>query len=128
MRSRVRRSADRWVSDKDKKTMIAADRKSLLLVATLAFAALCMTAVNAQGAEEDAGKSVELRLEGACDPKNSKLYIVNNHASRSVIVTVRWNLSGSKRIITEQFQLAPVAKLQVGCAAQADIVVAAFAP
>ena len=108
--------------------MFAVDKKSMLLAATVAFAVLRMAAPNAQGVEEDASKSVELRLEGDCDPKNKRLWLLNNHATRSIIATLRWNLAGSKRIITDQFQVTPSSKREIGCAAQADVVVAAFVP
>ena len=92
------------------------------------MAAIMLIALPVRAADEDAAKSVELRLEGQCDAKNSRLWLVNNHGSKPIIATLRWNLAGSKRVITEQFQVVPGGKLEIGCAAQADIVVAAFAP
>jgi len=92
---------------------------------SLAVAALLLTPP-LRAAEEDPTKSVELRLEGSCDAKNSRLWLVNNHAAKAIIATLRWNLSGSKRVITDQFQIAPASKLEIGCAAQADVVVATF--
>jgi len=97
-----------------------------LLKRTL-LAGLCMAAGGALAAEEDALKSVELKLEGQCDKANSRLWVVNNHATRAIIATLRWNLAGAKRIVTDQFQVLPSASLEIGCAAQADIVVARFA-
>jgi hypothetical protein len=97
------------------------------LFASLAVTAGLLFTVPSFAADEDPAKSVELRLEGQCDPKNSRLWLVNSHGSKAIIATLRWNLSGSKRVITEQFQVAPGGKLEIGCAAQADIVVAAFA-
>jgi len=96
-----------------------------LLTLTL-LAGLCIAAGPAMG-EEDAVKSVELKLEGQCDKANSRLWVVNNHLSRTIIATLRWNLAGAKRIVTDQFQVLPNARLEIGCAAQADIVVARFA-
>jgi hypothetical protein len=77
-------------------------------------------------AEEDASKSVELRLEGVCDANNSKLWLVNNHATRSVVATLRWSLANSKRVINDQFQVVAAGRLEIGCAAKADIVKAVF--
>ena len=77
-------------------------------------------------AEEDASKSVELRLEGACDANNSRLWLVNNHATKSVVATLRWSLANSKRVVNDQFQVLPAARLEIGCAAKADIVKAVF--
>ena len=108
--------------------MLAWAKKTTQIVAIALVAALPAHAPNAQAVEEDATKSVELRLEGECDPKNSRLWLLNNHPTRSIIATLRWNLAGSKRIITDQFQVNPASKREIGCAAQADVVVAAFAP
>jgi hypothetical protein len=80
-----------------------------------------------RAAEEEAAKSLTLILEGACDPKNSRLFVESKHATRTIIATLRWNLSGSKRIATDQFQVAPNARVEIGCAAQADIVSAVYA-
>lgn len=106
--------------------MLAWLRKLMRMFAIVTIAALPVSAPNAQAVEEDATKSVELRLEGECDPKNSRLWLLNNHPTRSIIATLRWNLAGSKRIITDQFQVTPGSRREIGCAAQADIVVAAF--
>src|SRR5262245_387800 len=79
-----------------------------------------------RGADEDAAKSLTLILEGACDPKNSRLFVESKHASRTIVATLRWNLAGSKRIASDQFQIGPNARVEIGCAAQADIVSAQF--
>jgi hypothetical protein len=78
-------------------------------------------------ADDDSVKSVELRLEGSCDANNSRLWLVNNHATKSIVATLRWSLANSKRVVTDQFQVMPAAKLEVGCAAKADIVKAVYA-
>ncbi len=101
---------------------VACKTTSILTAVWLASAPL------AYGAEEEAAKSLSLVLEGSCDAKNSRLFVSNKHATKSVVATVRWNLSGSKRIATDQFQVGPGARVEVGCAAQADIVTAAYAP
>jgi hypothetical protein len=67
-------------------------------------------------------------LEGACDANNSRLWLINNHATKSVVATLRWSLKNSKRIATDQFQVGPQGKLEIGCASTADIVVAQYAP
>jgi hypothetical protein len=78
------------------------------------------------GAEEEAVKNLTLVLEGACDPKNSRLYVESKHATRTIVATLRWNLAGSKRVASDQFQVGPNTRVEIGCAAQADIVSAAF--
>jgi hypothetical protein len=97
-----------------------------LLVRAL-LAGICVVGVSAHAADEDPVKSVELKLEGECDKANSRLWVINNHQTRTIIATLRWNLAGAKRIVTDQFQVLPSARLEIGCAAQADIVVARFA-
>jgi hypothetical protein len=79
-------------------------------------------------AEDDPVKSLELRLEGPCDPNNSRLWLVNNHATKTIIATLRWSLANSKRVASDQFQVSASARLEIGCAAKADIVSAVFAP
>jgi hypothetical protein len=98
-----------------------------IIVAALLAAPLVLIAEFAQ-AEDDSVKNVELRLEGACDANNSRLWLINNHASKTIIATLRWSLANSKRVVSDQFQVVPAAKLEIGCAAKADIVVAVYAP
>jgi hypothetical protein len=111
----------------------AAEKQSLtgLLTALCGVAVfLCAASARAQveaARTEDPVKSVELKLEGECDKANSRLWVINNHQTRTIIATLRWNLAGAKRIVTDQFQVLPSARLEIGCAAQADIVVARFA-
>lgn len=85
-----------------------------------------MLVVHPAFAEDDPVKSVTLKLEGACDPKNSRLFAESAHGSKTIVATLRWNLSGSKRIATEKFQISPGGRIEVGCAAQADVVSAVF--
>lgn len=91
-----------------------------------AAAAWLILSPMARSADEDPVKSIALLLEGSCDPKNSRLFAESKHATRTIVATLRWSLSGSKRVATDQFQIAPGAKVEIGCAAQADIVSAVF--
>ena len=95
--------------------------------ATFALSFLAVVG-NVVRADEEAVKSIELRLEGQCDENNSRLWLINNHATKSVIAQLRWSLFMSKRVINDQFQIGPVSKREIGCAARADIVSAQFAP
>jgi hypothetical protein len=87
-----------------------------------AIIALLMAMTTQAHAEDDSAKSVELRLEGACDANNSRLWVINNHATKAIVASLRWSLLNSKRVASDQFQVAPGSKLEVGCAAKADIV------
>jgi hypothetical protein len=100
---------------------------SSIAIAAFVFATSSLMAPIAH-AEDDSIKSIELRLEGACDANNSRLWIINNHATKTIIATLRWSLANSKRVVSDQFQVVPSAKLEIGCAAKADIVVAVYAP
>ena len=94
---------------------------------SVVIAAAFMLLAAAAHAEDDSIKSIELRLEGACDANNSRLWLVNNHATKTINATLRWSLANSKRVVTDQFQVVAAAKLEIGCAAKADIVVAVYA-
>ena len=100
--------------------------RRIIRFSSAVIAAILMSLTASVRAEEDASKSVELRLEGACDANNSRLWLVNNHTSKSVIATLRWSLANSKRVVNDQFQVLPAARLEIGCAAKADIVKAVF--
>ena len=80
----------------------------------------------ARAADEDPTKSLTLILEGACDPKNSRLFVESKNTTRTIVATLRWSLAGSKRVASDQFQVAPSARVEIGCAAKADIVSAHF--
>jgi hypothetical protein len=94
----------------------------IIFLAVLALASPIVASAQA----EDASKFVELQLEGFCDKVNNKLWLLNSHTSKLIVATVRWNLSGSKRLIVDKFQVMPGTRREIGCAAQADLVSAEF--
>jgi len=102
--------------------------KHLMTIAVSIAAGVLLSSPIVSAADEDPVKSVELKLEGACDTNNKRLWLHNNHPTRAIMATLRWNLFGSKRIITDQFRVVAAGRLEIGCAAQADVVVAAFIP
>ncbi|HEX2495061.1 MAG TPA: hypothetical protein VHK24_14915 [Steroidobacter sp.] len=81
-----------------------------------------------QAAEEEAepGTYVSLKLEGACDEKNNRLWLVNRHTFKTVATTVRWRAAGGKDL-TDQFYPGPNSGREIGCAAEAEIIEAKFA-
>jgi hypothetical protein len=93
-----------------------------------AVTALVLSLASTAHAEDDSVKSIELRLEGECDANNSRLWLVNNHATKAIVASLRWSLANSKRVASDQFQVAASARLEIGCAAKADIVSAVYAP
>ena len=77
-------------------------------------------------AEESAASFVSLKLEGACDSQNNRLWLTNTHTFKTVATTVRWRAAGGKDL-TDQFFPGPNSVREIGCAAEAEIVEAKFA-
>jgi hypothetical protein len=69
---------------------------------------------------------VSLKLEGACDAQNNRLWLTNTHTFKTVATTVRWRAAGGKDL-TDQFFPGPNSVREIGCAAEAEIVEAKFA-
>lgn len=69
---------------------------------------------------------VSLKLEGACDDKNNRLWLTNSHTFKTVATTVRWRAAGGKDL-TDQFYPGPNSVREIGCAAEAEILEAKFA-
>jgi len=69
---------------------------------------------------------VSIRLEGRCDDANRRLWLTNAHTYKSIATTVRWRAEGGKDL-TEQFFPGPRSLREIGCAAEAQILDAAFA-
>jgi hypothetical protein len=102
-----------------KATQIAA----IVAVATMATVA----AVAALAAEEAAASTyVTLKLEGACDAQNTRLWLINSHSFKTIATTVRWRAAGGKDL-SEQFFPGPNSVREIGCAAEGEILDAAFA-
>lgn len=76
--------------------------------------------------EAPAATFVSLKLEGACDAQNNRLWLTNTHTFKTVATTVRWRAAGGKDL-TDQFFPGPNSVREIGCAAEAEIVEAKFA-
>ena len=76
--------------------------------------------------EAPAASFVSLKLEGACDAQNNRLWLTNTHTFKTVATTVRWRAAGGKDL-TDQFFPGPNSVREIGCAAEAEIVEAKFA-
>lgn len=86
-----------------------------------------VAAVAVQAAEEAAASTfVTLKLEGACDEKNTRLWLVNSHTFKTIATTVRWRAAGGKDL-SEQFLPGPNSVREIGCAAEGEILEAKFA-
>jgi hypothetical protein len=80
-----------------------------------------------QAAEEPAPLTyVSLKLEGACDAQNNRLWLTNAHTFKTVVTTVRWRAAGGKDL-TDQFYPGPNTVREIGCASEAEIIDAKFA-
>lgn len=82
-----------------------------------------------QAAEEPeaaASTFVALKLEGACDAQNNRLWLSNTHTFKTVAATIRWRAAGGKDL-TDQFFPGPNSVREIGCAAEAEILEAKFA-
>lgn len=96
------------------------------IIATLASMAFLWAGGCASGG---AGKSatgesipaeVALIERDACDTQNKRLYIENQHSSRTFAVTVQWSAIGGKELREKVF-VGPLQMLELGCAARAEI-------
>lgn len=94
-----------------------------------AFVLLGVVAVpnGIEAADEAAAATfVSLKLEGACDAQNNRLWLTNTHTFKTVATTVSWRAAGGKDL-TDQFFPGPNSVREIGCAAEAEIVEAKFA-
>ena len=99
-------------------------RAAQIAAIVLVWAVAASTGLRA--AEEPAATFVSLKLEGACDAQNNRLWLTNTHTFKTVATTVRWRAAGGKDL-TDQFYPGPNSVREIGCAAEAEIVEAKFA-
>jgi hypothetical protein len=95
-------------------------------IAAFIIVAAALAANGLHAAEEAAATFVSLKLEGACDAQNNRLWLTNTHTFKTVAATVRWRAAGGKNL-TDQFFPGPNSVREIGCAAEAEIVEARFA-
>ena len=88
---------------------------------------MAVATIMVEAAEQAAASTfVTLKLEGACDAQNNRLWLTNAHTFKTVATTVRWRAAGGKDL-SEQFFPGPNSVREIGCAAEAEIVEAKFA-
>ena len=63
---------------------------------------------------------------GACDERNTRVWLVNDHTFKTIATTVRWRAAGGKDL-SEEFFVSPQTIKEIGCAAEAEILEAKFA-
>jgi|SRR5678815_3672810 hypothetical protein len=96
------------------------------IAACIALLAVSATTGLRAADEAPAATFVSLKLEGACDAQNNRLWLTNTHTFKTVATTVRWRAAGGKDL-TDQFFPGPNSVREIGCAAEAEIVEAKFA-
>lgn len=94
-------------------------------IAALVFLCAVSASTGLKAADEAATTFVSLKLEGACDAQNNRLWLTNTHTFKTVATTVRWRAAGGKDL-TDQFFPGPNSVREIGCAAEAEIVEAKF--
>lgn len=103
--------------------------KAIQMAALCAFGVVASVAtVMVVQAAEDAPASsfVTLKLEGACDAQNTRLWLINSHTFKTIATTVRWRAAGGKDL-SEEFYPGPNSVREIGCAAEGEILEAKFA-
>jgi hypothetical protein len=99
----------------------------LRVTALLVGAVLSSVAGACWGQEEEQPASFAmLSYATACDSQNKRLVLENTHTYKTLHVTVRWRAAGGKDL-QDQFFPAPSSKVEIGCAADAQIVDVKFA-
>lgn len=98
----------------------------IAIVSVLAAAIGGPTLLAAEEPEAAASTFVTLKLEGACDAQNNRLWLSNTHTFKTVAATIRWRAAGGKDL-TDQFFPGPNSVREIGCAAEAELVEAKFA-
>ena len=75
----------------------------------------------------EASSFVTIKFDGgACDERNTRVWLVNDHTFKTIATTVRWRAAGGKDL-SEEFFVSPQTIKEIGCAAEAEILEAKFA-
>lgn len=101
--------------------------KATQIAAIVALGVVATVGAVVDAAEEAVASTyVTLKLEGACDAQNTRLWLINAHTFKTVATTVRWRAAGGKDL-REEFFPGPNSVREIGCAAEAEILGAKFA-
>lgn len=120
----VRRSA---VGRMHRRIRFVGRTKKIAAVCAFVVLATGATTIAVEAAEDAPASSfVSLKLEGACDEQNTRLWLINSHTFKTIATTVRWRAAGG-RDLSEQFFPGPNSVREIGCAAEGEILDAKFA-
>lgn len=99
-----------------------------ILIAAVIASCGALSVISASSAAEDAPPAsfVAFKFEGACDDQNNRLWLSNTHTFKTISVKMRWRAAGGKDL-EETFFPQPNSVREIGCAAEAEILEAAFA-
>ena len=111
-----------WTVNRRRGRVTKARRRVSALLLGMALAA----ASGIAAADELASVFAKLSYGAECDPKNNRLLLSNTHSFKTLIVKVRWHAAGGKDL-EDQFFPGPSSTLEIGCAADAQVVDANFA-
>jgi hypothetical protein len=100
--------------------------KATQIAAICAFGVMVSVAMAMAAEEAPASSFVTLKVEGACDAQNTRLWLINSHTYKTIATTVRWRAAGGKDL-REQFFPGPNSVREIGCAADGEILEASFA-
>ena len=101
--------------------------KATKIAAIIGVATMAVATIVVEAAEQAAASTfVTLKLEGACDAQNTRLWLINSHTFKTIATTVRWRAAGGKDL-QEQFYPGPNSIREIGCASEAEILDAKFA-
>ena len=96
------------------------------LAAALLGLTLSTAAGISWGEEELATNFAKLSYMAACDAQNNRLFLTNSHTFKTLQAVVRWHAAGGKDL-QDQFFAEPSSSIEIGCAADAQIVEVKFA-
>jgi hypothetical protein len=96
------------------------------LIAVLSGLALTAAAGISWAQDEPASNFAKLSYSAACDSQNNRLLLTNSHTFKTLQTKVRWRAAGGKDL-EDQFFPAPSTTIEIGCAADAEIVEVKFA-
>lgn len=103
------------------------DRPQQAIPALMLVVALGGMVASAWAQEEESPNTfVSLSYGAACDGQNNRLVLKNTHTFKTISATVKWRAAGGKDL-QDQFFPGPSASIEIGCAAEGEIVEATFA-
>jgi hypothetical protein len=102
---------------------VSAKHRSAAILLGIGLGAIARIASSQEDAASD---FVKLSYSVECDAQNRRLMLTNAHTYKTLQVVVRWRAAGGKDL-QDQFFPAPSTSIEIGCAADAQIIEVQFA-